>query len=72
LISAIKGRILKIEDRVQENKETSVKIDDNRKCDITQTNNGDQGTQERPGAGLAFPTYTGFLAPGLQFLICDP
>ena len=37
-------------------KKTSVKIDDNRKCDITQTNNGDQGTQERPGAGLAFPT----------------
>ena len=55
-ISAIKGRILKIEDQVQENKKTIVKIDDNHKCDITQTNNGDKGTQERPGAGLAFPT----------------
>ena len=39
-ISAIKGRILKIEDQVQENKKT----------------NGDKGTQERPGTGLAFPT----------------
>jgi hypothetical protein len=43
---------------VQENKKTIVKIDDNHKCDtsITQTNNGDKGTQERAGAGLAFPT----------------
>jgi hypothetical protein len=57
-ISAIKGRILKIEDQVQENKKTIVKIDDNNKCDtsIKQTNNGDKGTQERAGAGLAFPT----------------
>jgi hypothetical protein len=37
-------------------KKTIVKIDDNHKCDITQTNNGYKGTKERPGAGLAFPT----------------
>ena len=41
---------------MQENKKTIVKIDDNHKCDITQTNNGDSGTQEKPGTGLAFLT----------------
>ena len=55
-ISAIKVCILKIEDQVQENRKTIVTIDDHHKYDIAQTNNGYKGTQERPGAVLAFPT----------------
>ena len=41
---------------MQENKKTIVKIDDNHKCDIAQTNNGVKGTQERPGSGLTLLT----------------